>query len=64
MEIEYGHYCTPLSQSDCRYFFVLAIMPLKPTYEVDQKDIHPWAHSEPSQTSKMELFAKKVKVNS
>ena len=25
-EYKYGQYCTPLSQSDCRYFFVLAIM--------------------------------------
>ena len=24
-EYKYGQYCTPLSQSDCRYFFVLAI---------------------------------------
>ena len=24
-EYKYGHYCTPLSQSDCRYFFVLVI---------------------------------------
>ena len=25
-EYKYGQYCTPLSQSDCRYFFVLAII--------------------------------------
>ena len=25
-EYKYSQYCTPLSQSDCRYFFVLAIM--------------------------------------
>ena len=24
-EYKYGQYCTPLTQSDCRYFFVLAI---------------------------------------
>ena len=24
-EYKYGQYCAPLSQSDCRYFFVLAI---------------------------------------
>ena len=24
-EYKYGQYCTPLSQLDCRYFFVLAI---------------------------------------
>ena len=24
-EHKYGQYCTPLGQSDCRYFFVLAI---------------------------------------
>ena len=24
-EYKYGQYCTPLNQSDCRYFFVLAI---------------------------------------
>ena len=24
-EYKYGQYCTPLSQSDCRYFFMLAI---------------------------------------
>ena len=24
-EYEYGQYCTPLTQSDCTYFFVLAI---------------------------------------
>ena len=23
---KYGQYCTPLSQSDCKYFFVLAII--------------------------------------
>ena len=26
IEYKYGQYFTPLSQSDCRYFFVLAIM--------------------------------------
>ena len=25
-EYKYGQYCTPLTQSDCRYFFVLAII--------------------------------------
>ena len=25
-EYKYGQYCTPLSRSDCRYFFVLAII--------------------------------------
>ena len=25
-EYQYEQYCTPLSQSDCKYFFVLAIM--------------------------------------
>ena len=25
-EYKYGQYCTPLSQSDCRYFFVIAIV--------------------------------------
>ena len=25
IEYKYGQYCIPLSQSDCRYFFVLAV---------------------------------------
>ena len=30
----YGQYCTPLTQSDCRYFFVLAIMQNMQFYKI------------------------------
>ena len=34
-EYMYGQYCTPLTQSDCRYFFVLAIIVFSHTHPSD-----------------------------
>ena len=36
-EYKYGQYCTPLSESDCRYFFVLAIKVDKQVLRVDKR---------------------------
>ena len=35
IEYKYGQYCTPVSQSDCRYFFVLAIKKLYHLVKID-----------------------------
>ena len=44
-EYKYGQYCTPLTQSDCSYFFVSAITPIYP-YELEKKAPHCKHHQE------------------
>ena len=49
-EYKYSQYCTPLSQSECRYFFVLAIKFLIHSHKKgenrngDERDIAKWPH--------------------